>query len=504
MLFNSLEFLVLFLPAAVALAALARRSPWPRLELSVLALLSLAFYAASGLQFGLLLLASVCVNYWLAGRIRAASNRARVMLTVAAGALNVGLLGYFKYWNFLAGQINLLGAGLDVTTIVLPVGISFYTFQQIAYLVDNCKGRPAGTGFVDYVLFVTFFPQLIAGPIVHHSEMMPQFYRRAGGREDDLAGGLTIFTIGLAKKIFLADKVAAFSSPVFDVAAAQPPQFVPAWLAALCYALQIYFDFSAYSDMAIGLGRMFGIRLPYNFASPYRATSIIEFWRRWHITLSRFLRDYVYIPLGGSRSGPRRRYANIFLTMLIGGIWHGAGWNFLFWGALHGALLVGNHAVRAVCPRRRFPPALGWLLTFVAVTVAWVPFRAESQAAWMAMWGGMAGLNGGLPALASFDLAGILRSYLVFKVDRSVPEFWLPVALALALLAPNTQQIMRGTIPGLRTFGYPSPFLVQGFWPEIVQIAWKCTLWTALLTATVLASCIISLRNVSEFIYFRF
>ncbi len=242
-------------------------------------------------------------------------------------------------------------AGLDLAlgTVVLPIGISFFTFQKIAFLVDAYRGRVDRLNFIDFVLFVTFFPQLIAGPIVHHSEVMRQFRDQTPLSTQTVALGVTIFTIGLAKKVLLADTAALFASPLFDaVAAGARPDMLAAWGSALAYTAQLYFDFSGYSDMAIGGGLLFGIRLPVNFASPYKAESIIEFWHRWHITLSRFLREYLYIPLGGNLKGPSRRFVNLLITMLLGGLWHGAGWTFVVWGALHGFYLVVNHLWRAL------------------------------------------------------------------------------------------------------------------------------------------------------------
>ncbi|HEY8943844.1 MAG TPA: MBOAT family protein, partial [Polyangiaceae bacterium] len=316
-------------------------------------------------------------------------------------------LGYYKYANFLVGAAgDLTGSAFRLAPIVLPLAISFFTFIQIAYLVDTYR-RPHETrkDFGEYLLFVTFFPHLLAGPIVHHGDLMRQFSEPSARylRSRNLVVGASIFVVGLLKKTLLADTFSDFVPPVFDAAAAgQSPTFVEAWTGALFYTLQLYFDFSGYSDMAIGLARMFGIYFPANFDSPYKATSIVDFWRRWHITLSSFLRDYIYIPLGGNRKGKLRRYVNLFLTMLIGGIWHGAGWTFVVWGALHGTYLVVNHAFVALRERLGWNPlsstALGTLaaraITFVAVVVGWVYFRAPSLDGAHRILAGMAGLNG--------------------------------------------------------------------------------------------------------------
>src|ERR1019366_3355606 len=342
MLFSSYTFLFQFLPATVLAFAAARRHS-PRAGIMVLAGASLFFYGAWRPVYLLLLIASVAVNFGLGLRMEDPLRR-RAIGTFGV-ALNLAVLCYFKYTNFIFDSLNTLtGAPLPFFNIILPLGISFFTFQQIAYLVDVMRGAR-----VDYTLFVSFFPHLIAGPLVHHAKMIPQFKRGCTGRSSVLAArGLAIFAAGLFKKVVIADNLAQFVSPVFAHLDAGGGVTTPwACLATLAYTLQIYFDFSGYSDMAVGLALLFGIRLPVNFCSPYRAISIIEFWRRWHITLSRFLRDYLYIPLGGNRLGEQRRYLNLLVTMLLGGLWHGAGLNFLIWGGLHGIYLSINHLWRA-------------------------------------------------------------------------------------------------------------------------------------------------------------
>src|SRR6202049_52948 len=346
MLFSSYTFLFQFLPAT-ALAFAAARLHSPRAGIMVLAGASLVFYGAWRPIYLLLLLASIAVNFSLGLRMEDPLRR-RAIGTFGV-VLNLALLCYFKYTNFIFDSVNTLtGALLPFFNIILPLGISFFTFQQIAYLVDVMRGAKVERDIVSYTLFVSFFPHLIAGPLVHHAEMIPQFKRGRTGRSSVLAArGLAIFAAGLFKKVVIADNLAQFVSPVFahlDAGGGVTTSW--AWLATLAYTLQIYFDFSGYSEMAIGLALLFGIRLPVNFRSPYQATSIIEFWRRWHITLSRFLRDYLYIPLGGNRLGEQRRYLNLLLTMLLGGLWHGAGWNYLIWGGLHGIYLCTNHLWR--------------------------------------------------------------------------------------------------------------------------------------------------------------
>ena len=383
-----------------------------------------------------MLIGSIVVNYLFGSAL--ARRPSRQLLGVAV-VFNLALIGYFKYLEFLAESLGaILSIEFQVGSIALPLAISFFTFQQIAYQVDVYRGRVKDRSFLHYSLFVTFFPQLIAGPIVHHQEVIPQMAgrtRRALTPENLIVGSM-IFLIGLYKKVVIADGFAPFADMLFDNAQ-EAPTFIEAWGGSLAYTLQLYFDFSGYSDMAIGLARMFGVKLPVNFNSPYKAGSIIEFWQNWHITLSRFLRDYVYIPLGGNRLGEPRRYTNVMVTMLLGGLWHGAGWTFVAWGAYHSALLAVNHYWRKLTghqgkhqahgsPAYRFA---GWALTFLAVAVGWVLFRAESWGDAIAIYQAMIGMNG----------FGALPSEL--RVVDSQVFYWLAVMLPFVWLAPNTQEI---------------------------------------------------------------
>src|SRR6202158_4517034 len=385
MLFNSYAFIFLFLPIALVgyfvMGRLGNLAPviW-------LALASLVFYSVSNWQFVPLLLASVAFNYVIG--LLLISKRLRPGLRVAV--LTVGVtgdllvLGTFKYAGFLAANLNtIFSTGLTLD-ILLPVGISFYTFTQIAFLVDAYRGNVARYALPHYALFVTYFPHLIAGPILHHKDMIPQFERAQAKRPDAhlILCGLIIFAICLFKKTCLADGIQPLGSLAFGPNA---PTFDQAWLGALAYTFQLYFDFSGYSDMAIGISLMFGIFLPLNFNSPYKAQNIIDFWRRWHMTLSQFLRDYLYIPFGGNRHGSVLRYVNLGITMLLGGLWHGGAWTFVIWGALHGIYLCINHAWNnygpAVAPGlARLANIAAFALTFLSVVVAWVLFRADSMA----------------------------------------------------------------------------------------------------------------------------
>lgn len=384
MLFNSYAFLLAYLPVTILGFFLLGRygkaagAAW-------LSACSLFFYAWWDYRYLVLLLASITGNYIVGSYIaqNAASAKGRRILVLGIAA-NLLLLAYYKYADFFISSSNaLLGADWPILGVVLPIGISFFTFTQIAFLADAYAGKVTEYRFVYYVLFVTYFPHLIAGPVLHHKEMMPQFDEERNYRPDaaNFAVGFTIFAIGLAKKVLIADNLAAYASPGFS-ADSQLPTFFLAWGSALAYTFQLYFDFSGYSDMAIGLSRIFGVRLPLNFNSPYKSRSIVEFWRRWHMTLSRFLRDYLYIPLGGNRCSKSRRYINLMITMVLGGLWHGAGWSFVIWGGLHGAFLVINQAWQSYPHRLAHilsPPLrklIGRALTFLCVVFAWVYFRS--------------------------------------------------------------------------------------------------------------------------------
>ena len=417
MLFNSYGFLFLYLPVALLgffwLARLGTvyAAGW-------LALASLFFYGYWNPAYIGLLLCSIIGNYafgvWmLKSRLRETGSKrlykgaSSKQLLIAALASNLALLAYYKYAHFFAGSVNsLAGTQWQFGEILLPLGISFFTFTQIAFLVDTYQGKVKEHNFIHYLLFVTYFPHLIAGPVLHHKEMMPQFALASTYRFNyqNLSVGLSLFFIGLFKKVILADGLAVYVGPVFAAHdAGVQLTFIDAWGGALCYTLQLYFDFSGYSDMAIGLSRMFGVTLPLNFHSPYKSANIIEFWRRWHMTLSRFLRDYLYVPLGGNRKGTARRYLNLMITMLLGGLWHGAGWTFVLWGGLHGCYLAMNHGWHALRrllgqnpqqPLSRPLHAVSVLLTFLAVVAAWVVFRADNLGTAAAMLEAMAGMNG--------------------------------------------------------------------------------------------------------------
>jgi D-alanyl-lipoteichoic acid acyltransferase DltB (MBOAT superfamily) len=514
MLFNSYAFIFAFLPVAfLGFAILARRSH--QAAAGWLTLTSLFFYGYWNPPYVLVLIGSIVINYFIGKAISAHVPDGRTTmqkLRVAAGiAFNLALLGYYKYANFFVDNVNALtGAGWDVAAILLPIGISFYTFTQVAYHVDCYRGFIKEYDIVNYALFIAFFPQLIAGPILHHKEMMPQFERDETYRirAENLAVGTTIFLFGLFKKAVLADGIAAYATPVFAAAdAGGSIDFFTAWGGALAYTFQLYFDFSGYSDMAIGLARLFGIVLPLNFASPYKSANIIDFWRRWHMTLSRFLRDYLYFALGGNRKGQVRRYVNLFLTMLLGGIWHGAGWNFAIWGALHGLYLVINHAWRALfggwLGNTRTYRVLAWAVTFLAVVVGWVFFRAVTLDGALELLRGMAGLNGIdlpnalyvrlQPLHGIFDGLGIGAS-LGGGRDFVMTWLWVATLFLISVVMPNTQEIMSRATPALEF----DAAAVK------TRLLWQPNRRWAVATSVIGVVGILALTRVSEFLYFQF
>jgi len=447
-LFSSQAFILLFLPLALALyhafAASYRARLW------ALTLCSFGFYAWWDLRFLPLLIAAVTLN-WALGHLYFAWNRPRGLI-VAGIAFHLALLGFFKYANFFADALAALtGVDHQRWSIVLPLAISFFTFQQISYLVDLHRGKAPAYDWLQYTAYIAFFPHLIAGPIVRHNELIGQFEahpHRAGAMET-AARGLVLFTLGLVKKVFFADELAPVADPVFDAAlAGVVPATLDAWLGALAYTLQLYFDFSAYSDMAIGLGALFGLRLPLNFDQPYRATSIRAFWRRWHMTLSRFFRDYLYIPLGGNRDGFVATSALVMLTMTLCGLWHGAGWTFIAWGALHGLAIVGSRAWGYT--RIPVPALIGWGLTMGFVVVGWVLFRAESFGAAANVLRGMAGQGAAAAAAGEgWAFVGIGAAFALFGptnidfADRRIaprPAFAALIAFALFVVTLRVGQ----------------------------------------------------------------
>lgn len=542
MLFNSYEFIFAFLPITLLLFfGLGRLSRSAAIRWLILA--SLGFYAWWRPMNVLIIAPSIIINFLLSRLLlrllpqkRPAASRAVLLLGIT---FNLAFLGYFKYVNFFAGAINdAFGTSLVLTQIILPLGISFITFQKIAFLIDVHGGRIASFTLEDYCLFVLFFPQLIAGPIVHYREMMPQFHA-AGGRfrAEDFAVGLTLFVFGLFKKVVLADSIAPLVSTIFaQTQTGHAVTFLPAWMAALGFTLQIYFDFSGYSDMALGLARFVGVRFPANFNSPLKASSIIEFWLRWHVTLTRFLTAYIYNPLvlnltrkrvakGKAAIGGRRTTLGSFLellafptllTMFISGFWHGAGYTFVLWGLLHGVYLCLNHAWRIVLARwypereqktRQWSMG-GFMTTLLAVVFAMVLFRAATVSSAAVMLKGMVGANGiGLPSII-YDrlgpLAGVMERLGVHHglgVELNFPLLaaWTVVLSAIAFLLPNTLQVLHRYEPALGWKVGQEVWDVKGR-----EIAWRPSLGWFALVSIVAVIAVLHLGGQSEFLYWQF
>ncbi|MFV1958171.1 MAG: MBOAT family protein [Planctomycetota bacterium] len=425
MIFSTPFFVLVFFPVVLGGSFLVARSRNARLGLLVVA--SLVFYGWWDVRLVPLLVGSAAANWFFAEAFR---RTRRPTWLVVGVVFDLAVLAFFKYADFLASSlVGALGLSAPAFDIVLPLGISFFTFQQITYLVDLRRGADRFYGFRDFLLFVSWFPQLIAGPIVRHDELIDQFARdpRREAAWENLSRGVVLFLIGLAKKVVLADQIARIGDPLYARALlGETLSFEAGWAAALAFTLQVYFDFSGYSDMAIGMGKMFGFDLPINFEAPYRATSIGDFWRRWHITLSRFLRDYLYIPLGGNRRGRVRQIQNVMVTMLLGGLWHGAGWTYVVWGGLHGVALAVQGGWRR-WTSRRLAPVAGWAMTLLFFIFTITLFRAADFPTTGGMWASMVGLNG----FASIPGGDVLL---------------LAAGIAVALLGPTSQAVALGSL----------------------------------------------------------
>jgi alginate O-acetyltransferase complex protein AlgI len=470
MLFNSYSFIFLFLPITLGIYFGLNRYRWFFWSKSWLLLMSLVFYAHYKKTHLPIILGSILFNY-LAGKLlsKPASTLKpllkKLFLIISISA-NLGLLCYFKYMDFIILNINALtGWHFSSLNLLLPLGISFFTFTQIAYLVDAYKGSITHHDPLNYGLFVTFFPHLLAGPILHHKQMIDQFYEEKNKQInfENIAQGLFLFTLGLSKKLLIADYFGIYANAGFS--STHILNMAEGWATSVSYALQLYFDFSGYTDMALGASLMFNILLPINFNSPYKALSFQDFWRRWHITLSNFLRDYVYIPLGGSRKGEIRTYCNLILTFLIGGLWHGAGWTFIFWGLLHGIGLALHRAWQKL--HYSMPTLLAWFLTFNFINLGWIFFRAKDFSSALNIIKSMIGLNG-LPS-PSMSLSHMDGSWLLIIM--------ILIGMVVCVGFKNSQEL---------------------------TAQFKPTPKYALITAILLTTCILCLRTYSEFLYFRF
>lgn len=510
MLFNSYAFIFGFLPICVLvffLLGYLRHYGWAMLWL---VLASLFFYGWWDPKYLALIGASILFNFSLGHVIarRAETTRAKALMIFGVVG-NLGALAYFKYAHFIVQNINDIAAtDFTLGVIILPLAISFFTFQQITFLVDAYRGETREYNFLHYCLFVTFFPQLIAGPIVHHKDMLPQFEKAEtfSPRLENLSVGGTIFIVGLFKKAVLADGIAVYATPVFGAAdSGVAPDFFLAWSGALAYTFQLYFDFSGYSDMAIGAARLFGVKLPLNFNSPYKALNISDFWRRWHMTLSRFLRDYLYISLGGNRRGQIRRYRNLMITMILGGLWHGAGWTFVIWGTLHGVYLVVQHGwTRLIAVKLHanvIHKILGWMVTFLAVVVGWVFFRATTFEGAFLILEGMTGQNGAQLPMAVWQALAPVQEFLALlgigpKAGGGgvfvFSTLWIITLLPVTLFMPNTQELMKEFSPALESITARN------------RLIWSPNGYWAFFVAVLALGGVMALPQVSEFLYFQF
>jgi len=466
MLFNSYEFIFVFLPITFFIYFYLNHKRLTEASKGFLVCSSLFFYSWWNVAYLPIILSSMVFNYVIG---RSLNKRCKdkgkgfsKKSTLTFGIIfNLSLLGYFKYTDFLIENFNLaFSSDADLLHLALPLAISFFTFQQIAYLVDSYRQETKEYDFLNYALFVTFFPQLIAGPIVHHKEMMPQFAKTRNKVKNyrNIAMGLFIFSIGLFKKVVIADTFSVWATAGFDVATTL--NLFEAWATSLSYTFQLYFDFSGYTDMAIGLALLFNIRLPVNFNSPYKATNIQDFWRRWHITLSRFLRDYVYIPLGGNRKGGFRTYNNLMATFVLGGLWHGAAWTFVFWGLLHGLALIIQRLWSKL--GIKLWTWIAWLITFNFVNITWVFFRAKE-------WDDAVKVLG---AMFSFGNLELTLNYLQIII--------ILLGFIIIILFKNSIY-----------------FYKEGFKFSMVKVM----IFACLMTVSILA---IRLGNTSEFLYFNF
>lgn len=509
MLFNSYIFIFGFAPLVTTIFfLLGKRNP--TFAIAWLTLASLFFYAWWEPKSLLIICSSMLVNYLfgytLMFRQKNLSNEAKTAVLWAGVLVNLLLLGYFKYAHFFANQWHWLINGVQGTQAAknLPLGISFFTFVQIAFLVDAYRKEKMQYGPLEYSFFVTYYPHLIAGPIIHHSNVIPRLQEKDTFRLrlDNISVGIFLFAVGLFKKTVLADSVAAFVPGVFDAHSAQPLTLFEAWAGAISYTLQIYFDFSGYSDMALGLSKMLNIELPVNFYSPYKAQNIIDFWRRWHISLSRFLRDYLYISLGGNRKGAIRRYINLMITMVLGGLWHGAGWTFIVWGFLHGIYLIINHAWNA--SRLKLPRIASRVLTLTAVTIAWVFFRANDMKSAFRVLGSMFGAGGismgssilkHVPALSALGIKG--EGFFPKMAEfQGGGVLWLAALSFIALFAPNSIELLATYKPanGLENLSNSNRF----------NIMWRPSFGWAVCGALLLLVGIIHISRGSVFLYFQF
>ena len=485
MLFNSYVFIFAFLPLTFLIYFYLNYKKFHNLGKIFLVFSSLFFYAWWNIIYLPIIILSILINYRMGKFLLKNDKHKKIFLSMGI-VLNLLVLAYFKYFFFFIENVNLLfTSNIEFSHLALPLAISFFTFQQISYLIGAFKGETKAYTFLDYSLFVTFFPQLIAGPIVYHKEMMPQFSNPLNHKinSKNISMGIFLFAMGLFKKVIIADTFATSATVGFDMGTAL--NIAEAWSTSLSYTFQIYFDFSGYTDMAIGIALLFNIKLPINFNSPYKALSIQDFWRRWHITLSRFLRDYIYIPLGGNRKGELFTYSNLVITFILGGLWHGAGWTFLFWGFLHGVALV-IHRIWSKFGIKLWK-WLAWFITFNFINISWIFFRAKEWDDAIKVLSSMFSLSDVVLPRVSFPLFGFLEEYGVvfgyfygnitaYGVSNNL-VFWLFLAFILVLFCKNSMEKLK-----------------------LIQLNYK----TAFFIALLFTAGIIGLNTVSEFLYFNF
>jgi len=483
MLFNSYEYIFAFMPITFFIYFFLLHKRLIVGAKGFLVFASLFFYSWWNITYLPIILSSMLFNYVIGNSLNKTFKKERVskkaLLTFGIVA-NLSLLGYFKYADFFLENVNYFsGSSIELLHLALPLAISFFTFQQVAYLVDSYRGETAEYDFLNYSLFVTFFPQLIAGPIVHHKEMMPQFSNKWNQVKNykNIATGLFIFSMGLFKKVVIADAFSVWATAGFDKA--ETLNMIEAWATSLSYTFQLYFDFSGYTDMAIGGALLFNILLPQNFNSPYKAKDIQDFWRRWHITLSRFLRDYIYIPLGGSRVAEYRVLTNLMITFIIGGLWHGAGWTFVFWGFMHGCALI----IHRVWKNLGFTmnSVLAWFITFNFINISWVFFRAKEWSDALKVLKGMFGMSGYINQYSQkLSLVGehIGAKSLLYTIGGdSMTVKLLLISFIIILFAKNSYEYMQNI---------------------------KFTKKTLVLYAFMSSIALLYLNNMSEFLYFNF
>lgn len=485
MLFNSFVFIFLFLPIVFFTYFALNKLRNKQVAIYWLVITSLFFYGYFEPRYLIIISFSIITNYLFSRFINKTVGQVRLAFMIVGIIFNIAILGYYKYADFFIANVNqLFGTDYHLLHLLLPLGISFVTFQQIAFLVDSYRYGTSEYKFANYTLFVTFFPQLIAGPIVQHDEMLPQYDIKENRSVilENVAKGIFIFVIGLAKKIVVADTAAVWANDGFMNY--ESLTFIEAWITSLSYTIQLYFDFSGYCDMAIGLGLMFNIKLPINFNSPYKARNIQEFWKKWHMTLNRFLTVYVYFPLGGSKKGITRTYVNILIIFFISGFWHGAGWTFIIWGLLHG---IASVIVRLFEKTKiKLPFIISWFITFMFVNFAWVFFRATSIEQAQVIIKKM--LTPSLSSVNSFFSLStknfnLANSYEIVGISLGNPYvivLFLVVALTIALLARNSIQLT-----------------------DSMQFNWQNIVLIQIMIMAVLVTIFYMQKN-SEFLYFNF